>query len=243
MKRWFHSDWRRRFSSRRLYGEASANEGCEAFEVNNWVLSDFVVNELLPVVGTRPFPLNELMLMAASVCRLKPTHIFEWGTHVGKSARVFYETCRHFGVDAEIHSIDLPAGVDHEEHPGNERGRMVRGLPKVSLHTGDGVTVALDLLAGLGGNSSRPLFFIDGDHSYSSVRRELESILQHAPAASLLLHDTFRQSANSGYNNGPYEAMEEVLSADPGRFEVLRQNQGLPGMTLLVNKCRKVAGP
>lgn len=239
----FSSIKRRYFSSKCLYGDACVNEGCEAFEVNNWILSDFVVKELLPVIGTRPFPLNELMLMTAAVCRLKPTHIFEWGTHVGKSARIFYETCRCFGIDTEIHSIDLPADVEHAEHPGSDRGHLVKGLPNVFLHAGDGLTVALDLLVNLDKKLVRPLFFVDGDHSHDSVRRELEGILRHAPTASLLLHDTFGQSVGSGYNIGPFKALEEALVAHPGRFEVLRQEQGLPGMTLLINKHKKMAGP
>ena len=72
------------------------NENCRKFEVNTRILSAFVVNDLLPIVGFSPFPLNELILMSAALCRIRPTYVFEWGTNVGKSARIFYETSKKF---------------------------------------------------------------------------------------------------------------------------------------------------
>ena len=74
------------------YSSPILNDGCGKFEINNWIISNFVIRELISIVGIKPYPLNELMLMTAAVCTLKPTHIFEWGTHFGKSARIFYET-------------------------------------------------------------------------------------------------------------------------------------------------------
>ena len=59
------------------------------FEVNNWIISEFIVEKLVPVVGVHPFPLDELSLMTAAVCRFQPELIFEWGTNIGKSARIF----------------------------------------------------------------------------------------------------------------------------------------------------------
>ncbi|MDQ3112117.1 MAG: hypothetical protein M3R17_19715, partial [Bacteroidota bacterium] len=73
------------------FKDPSLNENASEFEVNNWVVSEFVIDKLVPAVGMHPFPINELMLMTASVCRFKPELIFEWGTNIGKSARVFYE--------------------------------------------------------------------------------------------------------------------------------------------------------
>lgn len=48
------------------------------FEANNWKLSAFILRKIIPLVGTHPFPLNELLLMTAAVAWAKPTHIFEW---------------------------------------------------------------------------------------------------------------------------------------------------------------------
>jgi cephalosporin hydroxylase len=218
-----------------IKGDPVRNRASEKLEVDTWELSRFVATRLVPVVGVIPFPLNEQMLMVAAVCAIRPTHIFEWGTNIGMSARIFHETCRTFKIAAEIHSVDLPDDVSHEEHPGKKRGKLVRNIRKVQLHLGDGLDVSLGLLARTSG-TCRPLFFLDGDHSYETVRRELETITTRAPQAHILLHDTFWQSEGSGYNTGPHRAINETLEKLPKRFERIEQHLGLPGMTLLWNR-------
>ena len=212
--------------------DPAKNPTSSQFEVDGWVISQFVVEKIVPVAGTHPFPLQELMLMTAAVCRLRPPMIFEWGTHIGKSARIFYEIALHFGIPVEIHSIDLPDEVTHVEHPGDKRGALVLGIDRVKLHQGDGLTNSLKIWKE-GGAPAHPLFFVDGDHSYESVRREIDGILGAIPGASLLLHDTFFQSPDSGYNVGPHQAVAETLAKMPGKFQVLHSGLSLPGMTLL----------
>lgn len=208
------------------------NVDCAFWEVNNWAISEFVVKRLVPLVGWHPFPLNEQMLMTAAVCRIKPAVIFEWGTNVGASARIFHEIGRAFALEMQIHSIDLPDDAEHGEHPGRQRGRLLRGISAVRLHQGDGLDVALKILGNLPQKDS-VLFFLDGDHAYDSVYRELKTIVTTVPSASVLVHDTFCQSAGSGYNTGPYHAVQDVLAETDGNFDVFSQNLGLPGMTLL----------
>jgi cephalosporin hydroxylase len=210
---------------------AGAGLGAE-FEVDTWALSDFVARRLVPIVGTHPFPLHELMLMSSVVCRLNPPHIFEWGTHVGKSARVFYECAAQYGLGTQIHSTDLPDEAEHVEHPGQERGRLVRGLEQVHLHQGDGLTTSLSVWRS-SGRPAGPLFFVDGDHAYDSVLRELVGITETVSDASVLVHDTFYQSADSGYNIGPYRAVGDLLERVPGRYRRYDTGLGLPGMTFL----------
>ena len=210
----------------------TVNLGCSEFEVNNWEISKFILKKLIPVVGVQPFPLHELMLMSAAVCRLRPTQIFEWGTHVGKSARVFYECAKHYEIPVQIHSIDLPDDVEHVEHPHEARGYLVRSLPNVELHQGDGVETSLAVWRSSGCQPA-PLFLVDGDHSYESVLRELSAITASVPDANVLLHDTFLQSAESGYNIGPHQAIKEVLRNHPERYRMIDSGLGLPGMTLL----------
>jgi len=228
--------------SRQIYASRSGfshekavpNPECNEFEVNNWMISDFVLARLVPVVGCCPFPLNEQMLMAATVCRLKPTHIFEWGTNIGTSARIFYETCKAFAIDCEIHSTDLSDDIDHIEHPGKMRGRLVREKPGVKIHVGDGLNTSLRIAARyMSEKDFRPLFFVDGDHGYTSVKRELDAIIEQVPKPCVLLHDTFYQSAGSGYNIGPHQAIIDTLKDKANLFKVTSQNLGLPGMTLL----------
>jgi hypothetical protein len=208
------------------------NVGCTEFEIDAWQMSSFVLERLVPVVGTHPFPLHELMLLASTVCRFQPSHIFEWGTNIGKSARAFYEVVQHFDIPAVIHSVDLPDDVQHQEHPSDHRGRMVLGLDRVHLHQGDGLQVSLDLWS-RAGKPDGALFFIDGDHSEASVYRELSTIVGEIPQPVALLHDAFYQSPLSGYNVGPHRAIERVLKENPGRFRRIDSGLGLPGMALI----------
>jgi hypothetical protein len=217
---------------RRPIQDPALNIHCSEFEVNNWILSEFVVDTLVPVVGVHPFPLNELLLMVSAVCRLKPDHIIEWGTNLGKSARIFYETASRFGLDVIIHSIDLPDEVGHQEHPGQQRGLLVKGLESVQLYQGDGLAVCLEIHSRIG-KPCKTLVFIDGDHNHESVKRELTGAITHMPDANILLHDTFFQSAESGYNTGPYQAIAEAMVAVSSRYRMLSTDLGLPGMTLL----------
>jgi len=113
------------------------------FEVQMWAVSEFIASKIIPVTGCHPFPLTELSLMVAAVIYLKPDYIFEWGTNIGKSARIFYETCSFFGINSQIHSIDLPDDHKHCEHPGSERGIFVRKISEVKLHQGDGAETAI----------------------------------------------------------------------------------------------------
>src|SRR6202022_1187425 len=162
-------------------GSPVRNPGASMFEIDNWVVSDFVVRDLVPLVGLRPYPLNELCLMVGAVCGFKPGLVFDWGTHVGKSARIFYEATRRFKVDAVVHTIDLPGAADHTEHPGRRRGQLVRDIERVHMHLGDGISeaLAIDAVERVAGKHS--LFFLDGDHAYGSVRSELLAILASVP--------------------------------------------------------------
>jgi cephalosporin hydroxylase len=209
-----------------------AHGGVE-FEVDGWALSEFVLKKIVPVSGVHPFPLQELMLMCAAVCRLQPSVIFEWGTNIGKSARIFFETTEHYGVPCQIHSIDLPDNVSHVEHPHEQRGVMVRGLNRVQLHQGDGLETSLAIWR-QSGSPSNPFFFIDGDHSYDSVLREIEGIIGVIPGASMLMHDTFLQSSESGYNVGPHRAVSEIMVRHPLDFHAVHSGLSLPGMTLII---------
>lgn len=211
--------------------EPAKNIQCSEFEVDNWVISDFIVKKLIPVVGTHPYPIMELNLMVAAVCRLKPQQIFEWGTNIGKSARIFYETGKHFNIPLEIHSIDLPDDLEHAEHPKSNRGRMVKGYSGVSLYQADGLSKSIELYRRHPNKTT--LVFIDGDHSHESVSRELAGITEAMPNAAILLHDTFFQSEQSDYNVGPHKAIAEMLATKPEKYRVMSTTTGLPGMTLL----------
>lgn len=204
--------------------------------MDNWLISEFVVTRLLPIVGIRPYPLNELMLMVGTVLWTKPTHIFEWGTHVGKSARILYETTRAMGLNTEIHSIDLPDDVEHEQHPKEKRGIFVRDIPEVKLYAGDGATVALQLYRQKSQESKTPLtpfkpfFYVDGGNPANILEKEIVGIMDTAPEANILLHDTYWRA---GWGPGYYQAITNALSSRPQRYCMLSTRTGRPGMTFL----------
>lgn len=218
-------------SNSKKFSDPKVQHSGKEFEVNNWEVSDFVVNRLVAISGFHPFPLNELMLMTATVCYFKPECILEWGTNIGKSARIFYEISKAFSIPTQIHSIDLPDDVFHNEHPKNDRGIMVRGVKEVTLHQADGLVRSFEIIHKLK-PKGHVLFFVDGDHSYETVKKELSAILSKWPQAIVLLHDTFYQTEESNYNVGPNKAIKEVLSNYSG-YKQVSTNMGLPGMTLV----------
>ena len=102
----------------------------------------------------------------------------------------------------------------------------------MTLHQGDGLAVCLEIQNRIR-KPSKTLVFIDGDHDHASVKRELIGVMTHMPDANILVHDTFYQSSESGYNVGPYKAIDEAMVAVPDRYRRLSTDTGLPGMTLL----------
>lgn len=222
------------FSSNDIqYNPLGVNETSSQFEIDKWEASKFIVEKIIPITGYSPYPLDELMLMVGSVCRFSPTHIFEWGTHIGKSARIFYETVNSLGIKAEIYSFDLPDETEHNEHPHDQRGKLVKGLKGVRLFQEDGLVKSFEIFNSSSITEKRALFYVDGDHSYESVYRELLTILKTMPDAVVLLHDTFYQSEDSGYNVGPNKAIKDVLDTLSLEYKRVDTQIGLPGMTLL----------
>jgi cephalosporin hydroxylase len=200
--------------------------GAANLEIDKWAASDAVL-WLQRIVGKHPYPLDELMLMTAAFGSLRPDVVVEIGTHVGKSARIWWELSRLFGCQTAIHTIDLH-DPSHAEYPGASLGKMIKGLPIVQ-HVGDGFDVADQLLLDFQGR--RCLLFLDGDHAFDSVSKELALAVRHPCVAAVLLHDTFFQP-ESGYNHGPYEAVQQFLASHTVR-QVVHAHLGLPGMTYL----------
>ena len=147
--------------------------------LNTRDLGLFVWRTVLPLTSTFPYPPHELMLMTSAVVAVRPRLIVEWGTNVGVSTRVFSETMLRYGIEGEIHSVDLADGQEHFEHPHGFRGIMCSGTA-VKLHQGDGLMVACELLRAVG-EDRRILVFIDGDHRYESVLREGDAIWRTRP--------------------------------------------------------------
>ncbi len=203
-------------------------------EVNKWDISDFIIHKLIKIVGTRPYPLDELMLMTSTLILCKPKYIIEWGTHIGKSARIFYEVAKFYKIDTQIYTYDLPDNIEHNEHPKNDRGMLIQNLKNVHAYQDDALLHGIDVLSLKNVEDHEILFYIDGDHAYDSVSMELTTIFNNYPNASILLHDTYFQTSESEYNIGPYLAIKDFLDSVNKDYKVISTNLGLPGMTLLV---------
>jgi len=99
----------------------------------------------------------------------------------------------------------------------------------VNLHRGDGAEKAVELIKNAG--DVEPLCMLDGDHSYQTVRRELATISEVAPLATILIHDTFQQE--NGDQSGAFLAAEEFISAKTNIRQIISCNVGRPGLTLI----------
>lgn len=215
----------RKYNSKTILKEGSV------FEVDCWALSELLLEKVIPKIGIRPYPLNEQMLMAAAVAFVQPRLIIEWGTHLGKSARLFWEVKKALGLECKIHTIDSME-PEHPEFPGGARGKYLSGID-VDQIIGDGATIARNLIEG----STEPLLvYIDGDHSRESTKQDF-TIWDKLPSGSgLLTHDVLYQTPSS-YNIGPWQSLQELLRTQESSIAQTQwQLLGLPGMAFVGKK-------
>lgn len=140
-------------------------------------------------IGLPAYGDDEVVFVADVMKRHRPTHVFEWGTNVGASARLFYECARILGFPCEVHTTELPIELAHldRDHPGHRYGQWIKELP-IHTYRGDGLMESLRLNDYL--LPERPLFFLDGSHEHMTVLGELTWVSWAAPKAVLLVHDT-----------------------------------------------------
>jgi hypothetical protein len=202
----------------------------QLLEVDKWRLSG-LLSEIVSIVGVSPYPLDELMLMGAAMVYHRPQAVIDIGTHFGKSARIWHEYARRLSLVCEIHTIDL-CDPEHPEFPGGTLGEYFKGLP-VTQHIGDGCEVAMTLLDQR--SDAAVLLYVDGDHRYETVRRELE-LAGRMHSGCIIVHDTFYQPGST-YNHGPYLAIQDAVPSLPVE-QVIHLQTGLPGMSYLGPKPR-----
>lgn len=215
--------------------EFSKNSHLWCCEANAAQLDRFVLEKILPKTGLL-YPLAEISLMALVVDRVRPTHIFEWGTNIGGSARIFHTITEVLQMDTEIHTWDLPEDVPHGQHPGKDHGKLARGLSRVHFHREDGLAGSLaKLSAELSKKPDlKPLFFVDGDHSYSSVIREISGLISVQDEFHLLAHDTFVQKPDGkGQSRESWLGCPTALDVFAKDYRWLNVGFGNPGMAYL----------
>jgi cephalosporin hydroxylase len=153
------------------------------------------------------YPEGELEFMCDTVESLRPDCIFEWGTGSGASGRIFSEATHIIDdVFIPLVTVELPDELSplESQHPRERTGQHLPSRARISALRGDGVTLALTMWAtNFEGGYHKPLFFIDGDHSYFAVYREIALIDRMVPNAVIILHDT---------NDGPGLAAEKWVA-------------------------------
>lgn len=154
---------------------------------------------LLPRVRALGLPAygdHEVLFFERVLERHRPTHVFEWGTNVGASARLFYEASLELGYECDVHTTEIPDELSmlDRDHPGHRYGTWIEGLP-IHAHRGYGLIASLALHESL--RPERSLFYLDGNHSYGVVRAELEGVWGCDPSAVIMVHDTIRYTGEA----------------------------------------------
>jgi cephalosporin hydroxylase len=167
-------------------------------------------------LGVPAYRETEIAFMYETVRDVQPTHIFEWGTNAGSSARIWSEAVHQLGLDAQIHSTDLHApGSACSEYPGFVQGQWVDGLPGVTLYQGDGLETTLRLCVEL--RPARPLVFLDDSHQLLQNARALRMLRFEVPDAVILVDDaaTGEPALALEWFLGKHGDEYEVVSAGP----------------------------
>lgn len=204
----------------------------DLFEVDCWSLSELLLERVVPKIGIRPYPLNEQMLMAAAVAFVRPAAIIEWGTHLGKSARLFWEVKEALGLrGCRVCTVDS-MDPTQPEFPGASRGDFL-GDTGVEQIVGDGAQIAGRLIEDI---HEPVLIYVDGDHSREATKRDFSIWPKLPPKSGLLAHDVLFQEP-SDYNTGPWESLQECLEDNRSTIaQVQWQLLGLPGMAFICKK-------
>lgn len=133
------------------------------------------------------------------LAELRPSLSIEIGSAQGAGLR------QVAAYSAEVHSFDLEPPT--LEPPSN-----------VTLHTGDSHELLPEFLAELA-EAGRNVDFVlvDGDHSSSGVRQDIEDLLD-SPATGrtvMVIHDTANEHVRAGVDAVHYRAWPKVAYADP----------------------------
>lgn len=171
----------------------------------------------LRAIGLHDYPDEHIALFQDTVERLKPTHIFEWGTNWGESARIWYELTEGQDPLCQIHTTDINMlGAPCGEHPGHLHGHWIRGQtvmdrPRLHWRRGEGCETSIRLWKVLLPEHS--LFFIDDSHRVLANARYLRAISHECPPAVIIVHD-------SGVGGEPRAAVDSFLRRHGDGYKV-----------------------
>lgn len=144
---------------------------------------------------------GERAALEGVLAMVKPSLSIEIGCHRGASLQLISAHS-----DA-VHAFDL---VRHEDLS-HER------FPNVQFHIGDSHELLPKVLKALSAEGVNVDFvFVDGDHTASGVRRDVEDLLSAGCVGktTILLHDTLNWSVRAGIDEVDYGAFEKVHFVD-----------------------------
>jgi len=143
--------------------------------------------------GDHELPPEEYLCMAGLVHTLKPSRVFEIGTHRGRTTRLIAD---YSGAHTRIHTMDLPPERMMEARCFPEArsaliGEQFRNHPmraKITQLYADSQTFDFSPY-----QASMDLVFVDGDHTYEGVKRDSENALRMIRPGGLILWDDYHQ--------------------------------------------------
>jgi predicted O-methyltransferase YrrM len=149
----------------------------------------------------RPFQIkSEILALAKRISLLQPRRLLEIGTAEGGTLFILG---RCAAADATLISLDLPAGPYGGGYP-IWRGAVYKrlALPRQTLHLLRGDShqeVSLERVRSLLCGARLDFLFIDGDHSYSGVKRDFELYSPLVrPGGLIAFHDITRYPPDFG---------------------------------------------
>jgi cephalosporin hydroxylase len=189
------------------------SEGCALPQRALEQIQRGILNYTYKGVPTYKSPFD-LALYQLLLWEQKPRSLIEIGAKWGGSALWFADTLRSYGVDYEIHSVDIQT-CDRPDIPG------------VKFHKGDGRALSNTLPPSLLSALPRPIMIIeDADHRPKTTLAVLEffdrwlSPGEYVIIEDGIVDDLFDKERMAELEGGPRPAIEEFLRAHGANYEI-----------------------
>jgi hypothetical protein len=156
------------------------------------------------------------------VSRLQPRSVVELGSHFGVSFFAFCEAAQAFSADTFVYAIDSWQGDEHAGHYGEDvYGRVQAEQQQQHRQHSRLIRSSFDEAAQHFASASIDLLHIDGLHTYTAVKHDLDTWLPKVrPGGTILFHDTNVREREFGV----WQLWQELQS--DGRFSTLELRNG-----------------
>lgn len=151
----------------------------------------------------------DLWMSLDLIQRLRPTVIFETGTHFGGSACFYADVARMFDIDTKIITVDV--------NPKWAVSPAKRGIESiVGYSTSPEVVAKVDALVAerLANQPGHVMAFLDSDHSAANVLKELQLYSRLVTVGSYCVVEDTNVNGHPSFPShgpGPWEATEAFL--------------------------------